>query len=80
LKINQNEIILEAYDKVTVKFSSDEKTWQQVDLNADQVHTLKSKGLIYLDISNGGAINLIVNGKERGVPGKIGESFKTKVP
>jgi cytoskeleton protein RodZ len=45
-------------------------------LVADQVHTFKNKSGLKLNISNGGAVNVILNGKDLGVPGEIKKPLK----
>lgn len=69
------EVILEALDNVTVEFTNAEGKKESINLKADQVHTFKSKGLS-LNISDGGAINIIVNGKDKGIPGNLGKPIK----
>lgn len=54
--------------------------WETLDLAADQVHTFRARGNIDLEISDGGAINIIVNGRDRGVPGTIGKPIKLVLP
>jgi cytoskeleton protein RodZ len=49
-------------------------------MTADQVHTFKGKGKINLEVSDGGAISVIVNGRDRGVPGMIGQPIKLSYP
>lgn len=74
------EIIIEALNKVEIKYSFDGQKYSSVVLMADQVHTFKSKSLLNLEISDGGAINIIVNGKDKGVPGTLGRQLKLSYP
>lgn len=69
------ELIIEALDNVAIEFLIDGKK-EKLNLKADEVHTIKSKSGVNLSVSNGGAINLIVNGKEKGVPGSLGKPMK----
>jgi cytoskeleton protein RodZ len=69
------ELIIEALDNVSIEFLIDGKK-EKLNLKADEVHTIKSKTGVNLNVSNGGAINLIVNGKEKGVPGSLGKPLK----
>lgn len=75
-----NEVILEALNKVSVRYSISEGKWETLEMAADQLHTLKARGQIQLEVSDGGAINVIVNGRDRGVPGSIGKPIKVTYP
>lgn len=70
------EVILEALDAVAVEFTSGDGKKEKISLLADQVHTFRSKSGLSLNISDGGAVNLIVNGKDKGVPGNLGKPLK----
>jgi cytoskeleton protein RodZ len=74
------EVIVEALNKVEIKYSFGDEKWETLSLSADQLHTFKSKTGVYLEINDGGAINLIVNGRDRGVPGSIGKPIKLSYP
>jgi cytoskeleton protein RodZ len=74
------EIIIEALNAVEIKYSFGDDKAQTVTLAADEMYTFKSKTGITLHISDGGSINLIVNGRERGVPGTIGKPIKLSYP
>lgn len=78
-KAAKNEIILEALDKVDVKFQVKGET-KRVSLGPDQVHTLHVELPVTLDLSDGGAVNIILNGRERGVPGDLGKPKTIKIP
>lgn len=81
LKTASTEVIVEALNKVKVRFSlNGGQRWDSIDLNPDQVHTFRSKTTVDLEISDGGAVNLIVNGRDRGVPGTIGRPIKLTYP
>ena len=75
------EVIVEALNKVEIKYSfgSDSKV-STLTLNADEIHTFKSKAKLQLEFSDGGAVSLIINGRDRGVPGKMGQSLKLNFP
>lgn len=75
----QVEVLLEALDRVQVNLSYGNKN-QKVSLNAGEVHILRTEDSVQLDISDGGAVNLIVNGQSRGVPGSLGQRKKVTVP
>lgn len=78
-KKTKNEIILEALDKVEVKFQIKGET-KRVSLGPTQVHTIHSDQPVTLDVSDGGAVNIILNGRERGVPGDLGKPKTIKIP
>jgi cytoskeleton protein RodZ len=78
-KKTKNEIILEALDKVDVKFQIKGET-KRVSLGPTQVHTIHADQPITLDVSDGGAVNIILNGRERGVPGDLGKPKTIKIP
>jgi len=74
------EVIIEALNKVTIQYSFSDGKQNTIELNADQYHTFKSQNKIDLEISDGGAINITVNGRDRGVPGSIGKPLKLSYP
>lgn len=74
------EVIIEALDKVDVGFKVNNGSLEKVTLMPDQVHTIKAAGLIGLELSDGGAVNIIVNGREVGVPGDLGKPKKIQFP
>ena len=70
------ELIVEALDNVEIEYSSPSGKPQRIKLSAEQVHTFKSKSGLKINFSNGGAVNLILNGKEIGIPGDLGKPIK----
>jgi cytoskeleton protein RodZ len=78
-KTGNVEIILEALDKVDVKFEVKGQT-KKISLGPTQVHTIHADQPLTLDVSDGGALNVIVNGRDRGVPGELGKPKTIKVP
>lgn len=79
-KALQTEVIVEALNNVTIKSTMPGGSQRTIELTADQIHTFKSRSTVVLEISDGGAVNLIVNGKDRGVPGAIGTPLKITLP
>lgn len=79
VKPSKNEIILEALDKVEVKFKLHGQA-KVVSLAPSQVHTILSDESVVLDLSDGGAVNIIHNGRERGVPGDLGKPKQVTIP
>ncbi len=67
------EVIVEANDAVEIEYSSSKTNPQKMLLRAEQVHTFKSRSGVRLKISNGGAVNIIMNGRDLGVPGAAGQ-------
>jgi cytoskeleton protein RodZ len=67
------EVIIEALDKVTLKITVDNKAEKEVTLNPDQIQTFKAKGKIKIYTPDGGAISIIQNGFDLGVPGNLGQ-------
>ena len=74
------EVIVEALNNIEIKFTLDNGSVQTIELAPDQVHTFRGKSTVQLEVSDGGAINVIVNGRDRGVPGTIGKSIKVSYP
>ena len=74
------EIIIEALDEVELEFKTDTGSWVEITLKPEQIHTIKGRNTIALKLSNGGAVNIIHNGKDRGVPGTLGSEIELKYP
>lgn len=70
------EVIVEALDAVEIEYSTKGGQIEKITLTAEQLHTFKSKNGLRLNISNGGAVNVIVNGKDLGIPGNLGKPVK----
>jgi cytoskeleton protein RodZ len=68
-----NEVIVEALNKVKIRYAIGAAEAKSIDLEAGQFHTFKSKVPLKLDINDGGSVNLFVNGRDRGIPGQIGK-------
>ncbi len=75
----KNEIIVEALDIVEIEFRVGSGDLKRVSLKPNQIHTIKAFGPIMLDLSDGGAVNLIHNGQDKGVPGDLGKPKKIKI-
>lgn len=80
VKGGAQEIIIEALDKVEVSFRVDGGELKKVALQPEQVHTIKGKSSVTIDLMDGGAVNIIHNGIDKGVPGDLGKSKKLKYP
>lgn len=70
------ELIVEALDTVEIEYASPSGKPQKIKLSAEQVHTFKSRSGLKINFSNGGAVNLILNGKDIGIPGDLGQPIK----
>lgn len=75
-----HEILIEALDNVDVDVQVDDEGTRKVKLRAEQVQNIKAKRKAILRFSDGGAVNLIVNGTERGVPGDLGKPIRVELP
>lgn len=74
------EVIIQALDKVEVIIQIDTGEKKKITLTPDAIHTIKGTNSISLDIKDGGMVNLIYNGKEKGVPGDLGKPLRIKFP
>lgn len=70
------ELIVEALDGVEIEYSAPNGPAQKIKLSSEQVHTFKSKSGLIINFSNGGVVNLILNGKDIGIPGDLGKPIK----
>ncbi len=76
----EQNIIIEALDNVDVTIRVGHEPPQTVHLVPQAVHTIKANDSIALDVSDGGMVNIIQNGRDRGVPGQLGKAIKLKYP
>lgn len=74
------EILIEALDNVDIEAIVDGEPARSLKLKPEQIQSLKIKRKAILKISDGGAVNLIVNGVDRGVPGDLGKPTKVELP
>ncbi len=49
-------------------------------MKGDQVQSIKASRKVILNISDGGAVNLTLNGADRGVPGDLGKPKRVELP
>lgn len=78
--VKTQEVIIEALDRVTIEYAIDGGSKESLILQAEKIHTFKAKKIISLNISDGGSINLIYNGKDKGVPGNLGQAYSVSFP
>ncbi|MGE3974077.1 MAG: helix-turn-helix domain-containing protein [Bdellovibrionales bacterium] len=74
------EVVIEALDSVKVDFRIDGGTLQSVSLQPEEKRTLRAKKNLNIDVSDGGAVNVNHNGKDKGVPGNLGQPIKLSFP
>ncbi len=74
------EVMIEALDDVEVTVQIDSEPSKKMNLHHDEVQSLKARRKVSMKFSDGGAVNLTVNGKDRGVPGDLGKPKKVDVP
>lgn len=79
-KITSQELIIEAMDDVQIKYQVDDGETKTASLRADQFLTIKAKSRLMVEFSDGAAISLISNGRERGVPGVRGQPKRMNFP
>lgn len=73
------EVILEAAKAVNVKYDLGDGKWVALDLKPGQIHTLRSKMAIGLEADDGGNLNMIVNGHDRGRSGTSGKPVQLRL-
>ncbi len=74
------EVIIEALNDVDVSMQIDSEPEKKLTLNHDEVQSIKARRKVSLKFSDGGAVNLTINGKDRGVPGDLGKPKKVDLP
>lgn len=74
------EVIIEALNGVEIDASIDDEGVKHFSLKGDQVQAIKARRHVVLKLSDGGAVNLIVNGVEKGVPGDLGKPARIELP
>lgn len=67
------ELVIEAFETVEIEMTQSTGKVEKIKMSPSQIQTFKTVSGVKLNISNGGAVNLIVNGKDMGVPGDLGK-------
>lgn len=67
------ELVIEAFETVEIEMTQSSGKTERIKMSPSQIQTFKTVSGVKLNISNGGAVNLIVNGKDLGVPGDLGK-------
>ncbi len=78
--IQSKELIIEALDAVDIFYWVDGGPTKKVRLEPDQIQIIKAAKTIKVEVSDGGAIDVIFNGEDQGVPGKLGKSMQLSYP
>lgn len=79
-KSNPQEIIIEALDQVEISVIVDGGNTKKFNLKPDTIHKIKANNNVVIEVSDGGLVNIIQNGNDRGNPGQLGKSAKLKFP
>jgi cytoskeleton protein RodZ len=74
------EVLIEALDTVELEVSVDNDPPRSVRLRADQIQAIQAKRKATIRFSDGGAVNVLVNGVDRGVPGDLGRPLRVEYP
>jgi cytoskeleton protein RodZ len=74
------EVIVEATSNVTLRFSISNDRWENLTLNPGQIHVFRSRTGVQIEASDGGALKLIVNGRDRGLIGTVGKPARFSSP
>ncbi len=74
------EVIIEATKDVSLNYDLGNGKLLPLNLEKGQFHTFKSKSEIRLDVNDAGAINVFVNGTNRGAAGIAGSSKSLNYP
>ncbi|MBL7555032.1 MAG: helix-turn-helix domain-containing protein [Bdellovibrionaceae bacterium] len=67
------ELVIEAFETVEIEMTQASGKVERIKMSPSQIQSFKTVSGVKLNISNGGAVNLIVNGKDLGVPGDLGK-------
>ncbi len=79
-KGSPQEIIVEALDQVELTVAVDGGGSKKITLKPESIHTIKAQKEVILEVSDGGLVNIIQNGNDRGNPGQLGKAAKLKYP
>ncbi len=63
-----------------VEYQIDEGPVQTITLDPEQKKKFNAKRSFTANISDGGAVSVILNGKDKGVPGNLGQPMKLSFP
>lgn len=77
---NPQNVTLEALDNVKIEYQVDDGSIQTITLEPEQKKKFSAKKSLNVTISDGGAISVIHNGKDKGVPGNLGQPITLSFP
>ena len=77
-KMKTSEILIEALNDVSISATIDGEA-KTISLSAGAVQSIRAKK-VTLNLSDAGAVNLTVNGNDRGVPGDLGKPKRVTLP
>lgn len=80
LKKSPQNIVIEALDNVEIRYQRDGQPEKTVRLKPEQILTLSADYKVNISINDGGAVSVIRNGREVGVPGSLGKPAKLNYP
>lgn len=80
LKKAPQQIIIEALDNVEIRYQKDGEAEKTVRLKPEQILTLSADYKVSINVNDGGAVSVIRNGREIGVPGSLGKPAKLNYP
>lgn len=78
-KGKQHEIILEALDKVEVSYKLRGES-KKIPMTPGQVHMIVTDEPVSFDVSDGGALNITDNGRDKGPAGDLGHRKQINIP
>ncbi len=79
-KKSPQQLVIEALDNVEIRYQKDGSSEKTVRLKPEQILTLSADYKVSLSINDGGAVSIIKNGKDIGVPGNLGKPAKLTYP
>jgi cytoskeleton protein RodZ len=74
------QLIIEALDNVEIRYTKDSDSEKTVKLKPEQFLTIRAESKININVSDSGAVNIIHNGRDKGVPGNLGQPTKISYP
>ena len=74
------QIIIEALDNVDVTIRVGNSPAQTIHLVPQAVHTIRTNEAVVLNVTDGGMVNIVRNGRDQGVPGQLGKPITLKYP
>ncbi|MEQ1878369.1 MAG: helix-turn-helix domain-containing protein [Bdellovibrionia bacterium] len=73
-------VTIEALDAVKIEYQIDDGPTQSISLEPEQKKKFAAKRTFLATVSDGGAVSVIHNGKDKGVPGNLGQPMTISYP